>query len=130
MLYNIIVKETDRQIQYRLFIFIGGKMTNEKIKKLQLEIAKTTEAQKKSEQKYKEKIKGLRDELKKEEERLKRENDSLIGDIVRDLLGEVDADNIDSFREKIQLLTGLEDSEENERPKDNLQGDTEGIHSY
>ena len=41
-------------------------MTNEKIKKLQLEIAKTTEAQKKSEQKYKEKIKGLRDELKKE----------------------------------------------------------------
>ena len=31
-------------------------MTNEKIKKLQLEIAKTTEAQKKSEQKYKEKI--------------------------------------------------------------------------
>lgn len=40
-------------------------MTNEKIKKLQLEIAKTTEAQKKSEQKYKEKIKGLRDELKK-----------------------------------------------------------------
>lgn len=35
-------------------------MTNEKIKKLQLEIAKTTEAQKKSEQKYKEKIKGLR----------------------------------------------------------------------
>ncbi|MDB8014109.1 hypothetical protein PNE36_04120 [[Eubacterium] rectale] len=72
-------------------------MTNEKIKKLQLEIAKTTEAQKKSEQKYKEKIKGLRDELKKEEERLKRENDSLIGDIVRDLLGEVDADNIESF---------------------------------
>ena len=46
-------------------------MTNEKIKKLQLEIAKTTEAQKKSEQKYKEKIKGLRDELKKEEERQK-----------------------------------------------------------
>ena len=44
-------------------------MTNEKIKKLQLEIAKTTEAQKKSEQKYKEKIKGLRDELKKEEDR-------------------------------------------------------------
>ena len=105
-------------------------MTNEKIKKLQLEIAKTTEAQKKSEQKYKEKIKGLRDELKKEEERLKRENDSLIGDIVRDLLGEVDADNIERFREKIQLLTGLEDSEENERPKDNLQGDTGGIHSY
>ena len=34
-------------------------MTNEKIKKLQLEIAKTTEAQKKSEQKYKEKIRGL-----------------------------------------------------------------------
>ena len=58
-------------------------MTNEKIKKLQLEIAKTTEAQKKSEQKYKEKIRGLRDELKKEEERLKRENDSLIGDIVK-----------------------------------------------
>ena len=104
-------------------------MTNEKIKKLQLEIAKTTEAQKKSEQKYKEKIKGVRDELKKEEERLKRENDSLIGDIVRDLLGEVDADNIESFREKIQLLTGLEDSE-NERPKDNLQGDTGGVHSY
>ena len=102
-------------------------MTNEKIKKLQLEIAKTTEAQKKSEQK--EKIKGLRDELKKEEERLKRENDSLIGDIVRDLLGEVDADNIESFREKIQLLTGLEDSE-NERPQDNLQGDTGGVHSY
>ena len=71
----------------------------------------------------------LRDELKKEEERLKRENDSLIGDIVRDLLGEVDADNIESFREKIQLLTGLEDSE-NERPKDNLQGDTGGVHSY
>lgn len=129
MLQNIIVKETDRQIQHRLFIFIGGKMTNEKIKKLQLEIAKTTEAQKKSEQKYKEKIKGLRDELKKEEERLKRENDSLIGDIVRDLLGEVDADNIESFREKIQLLTGLEDSE-NERPQDNLQGDTGGVHSY
>lgn len=129
MLYNIIVKETDRQIQHRLFIFIGGKMTNEKIKKLQLEIAKTTEAQKKSEQKYKEKIKGLRDELKKEEERLKRENDSLIGDIVRDLLGEVDAENIESFREKIQLLTGLEDSE-NERPQDNLQGDTGGVHSY
>lgn len=125
----MIVKETDRQIQHRLFIFIGGKMTNEKIKKLQLEIAKTTEAQKKSEQKYKEKIKGLRDELKKEEERLKRENDSLIGDIVRDLLGEVDADNIESFREKIQLLTGLEDSE-NERSKDNLQGDTGGVHSY
>lgn len=104
-------------------------MTNEKIKKLQLEIAKTTEAQKKSEQKYKEKIRGLRDELKKEEERLKRENDSLIGDIVRDLLGEVDADNIESFREKIQLLTGLEDSE-NERPKDNLQGDTGGVCSY
>ena len=98
-------------------------------KKFQLEIAKTTEAQKKSEQKYKEKIKGLRDELKKEEERLKRENDSLIGDIVRDLLGEVDADNIESFREKIQLLTGLEDSE-NERPQDNLQGDTGGVHSY
>lgn len=56
-------------------------------------------------------------------------NDSLIGDIVRDLLGEVDADNIESFREKIQLLTGLEDSE-NERPKDNLQGDTGGVHSY
>lgn len=129
MLENIIVKETDRQIQHRLFIFIGGKMTNEKIKKLQLEIAKTTEAQKKSEQKYKEKIKGLRDELKKEEERLKRENDSLIGDIVRDLLGEVDADNIESFKEKIQLLTGLEDSE-NERPQDNLQGDTGGVHSY
>lgn len=129
MLQNIIVKETDRQIQHRLFIFIGGKMTNEKIKKLQLEIAKTTEAQKKSEQKYKEKIKGLRDELKKEEERLKRENDSLIGDIVRDLLGEVDADNIESFREKIQLLTGLEDSE-NERPQDNLQGDTGGVRSY
>ena len=71
----------------------------------------------------------LRDELKKEEERLKRENDSLIGDIVRDLLGEVDADNIESFREKIQLLTGLEDSE-NERPQDNLQGDTGGVHSY
>lgn len=104
-------------------------MTNEKIKKLQLEIAKTTEAQKKSEQKYKEKIKGLRDELKKEEEHLKRENDSLIGDIVRDLLGEVDADNIESFKEKIQLLTGLEDSE-NERPQDNLQGDTGGVHSY
>jgi hypothetical protein len=48
---------------------------------------------------------------------------------VRDLLGEVDADNIESFREKIQLLTGLEDSE-NERPKDNLQGDTGGVHSY
>ena len=42
---------------------------------------------------------------------------------------EVDADNIESFREKIQLLTGLEDSE-NERPKDNLQGDTGGVHSY
>ena len=49
-------------------------MTNEKIKKLQLEIAKTTDAQKKSEQKYKDKIKGLRDELKKEEERLKGED--------------------------------------------------------
>ena len=49
---------------------------------------------------------------------------------MRDLLGEVDADNIESFREKIQLLTGLEDSEENERPKDNLQGDTGGVQSY
>lgn len=48
---------------------------------------------------------------------------------MRDLLGEVDADNIESFKEKIQLLTGLEDSE-NERPKDNLQGDTAGVHSY
>lgn len=72
---------------------------------------------------------GIKRRTEKEEERLKRENDSLIGDIVRDLLGEVDADNIESFREKIQLLTGLEDSE-NERPKDNLQGDTGGVHSY
>ena len=48
---------------------------------------------------------------------------------MRDLLGEVDADNIESFKEKIQLLTGLEDSE-NERPKDNLQGDTEGVRAY
>lgn len=78
-------------------------MTNEKIKKLQLEIAKTTEAQKKSEQKYKEKIKGLRDELKKEEERLKRENDSLIGDIVRDLLGEVDAEYVVELMKELKI---------------------------
>ena len=64
-----------------------------------------------------------------EEKKLKQENDEMIADVVRDLFGEVNAENIESFKEKIQLLTGLEE-EVDEGSQDNFSGDAGGIRSY
>lgn len=104
-------------------------MMNEKIKKWQSEIEKITAAQKEYNNKCSEKIKNLNVKINIEEKKLKQENDEMIADVVRDLFGEVNAENIESFKEKIQLLTGLEE-EVDEGSQDNFSGDAGGIRSY
>lgn len=104
-------------------------MMNEKIKKWQSEIEKITAAQKEYNNKCSEKIKNLNAKINIEEKKLKQENDEMIADVVRDLFGEVNAENIESFKEKIQLLTGLEE-EVDEESQDNFSGNAGGIRSY
>lgn len=50
--------------------------------------------------------------------RLKVENNELIANAVREILGDVTPENVALFKEKIQLISELED-ENDERPQDN-----------
>ena len=93
-------------------------MKNSRIIKWEQEIDRILEQQKDFDQKCTEKIRSLRRKISCEEKKLQVENNELIADAVRDALGEVNAENIALFREKMQLLVGLED-ETSEGSQDN-----------
>lgn len=88
-------------------------MENEKITNWKKEIAQIIEQKKAYNQKCTDKIKELRDKIKKEEELLLEKNDKLIAQTVRDIFGEVTPENIELFKQKIKLLNGVkEESDE------------------
>lgn len=88
-------------------------MENEKIINWKKEIAQIIEQKKAYNQKCTDKIKELRDKIKKEEELLLEKNDKLIAQTVRDIFGEVTPENIELFKQKIKLLNGVkEESDE------------------
>ena len=93
-------------------------MENEKIINWKKEIAQIIEQKKASNQKCTDKIKELRDKIKKEEELLLEKNDKLIAQTVRDIFGEVTPENIELFKQKIKLLNGVKE-ESNERQEIN-----------
>ena len=78
-------------------------MENEKIINWKKEIAQIIEQKKAYNQKCTDKIKELRDKIKKEEELLLEKNDKLIAQTVRDIFGEVTPENIELFKQKIKL---------------------------
>ena len=93
-------------------------MENEKIINWKREIAQIIEQKKAYNQKCTDKIKELRDKIKKEEELLLEKNDKLIAQTVRDIFGEVTPENIELFKQKIKLLNGVKE-ESNERQENN-----------
>ena len=93
-------------------------MENEKIVNWKIEIADIMEQKKAYNQKCTEKIKELREKIKKEEELLQSQNDKLIGQTVRDIFGEVTPENIELFKQKIKLLSGVKE-EADEGPAHN-----------
>ena len=93
-------------------------MENEKIINWKKEIAQIIEQKKAYNQKCTDKIKELRDKIKKEEELLLEKNDKLIAQTVRDIFGEVTPENIELFKQKIKLLNGVKE-ESNERQEIN-----------
>ena len=93
-------------------------MENEKIINWKKEIAQIIEQKKAYNQKCTDKIKELRDKIKKEEELLLEKNDKLIAQTVRDIFGEVTPENIELFKQKIKLLNGVKE-ESNERQENN-----------
>lgn len=93
-------------------------MENEKITNWKKEIAQIIEQKKAYNQKCTDKIKELRDKIKKEEELLLEKNDKLIAQTVRDIFGEVTPENIELFKQKIKLLNGVKE-ESNERQEIN-----------
>lgn len=93
-------------------------MENEKIINWKKEIAQIIEQKKAYNQKCTDKIKELRDKIKKEEELLLEKNDKLIAQTVRDIFGEVTPENIEMFKQKIKLLNGVKE-ESNERQENN-----------
>ena len=93
-------------------------MENEKIINWKKEIAQIIEQKKAYNQKCTDKIKELRDKIKKEEEMLLEKNDKLIAQTVRDIFGEVTPENIELFKQKIKLLNGVKE-ESNERQEIN-----------
>ena len=93
-------------------------MGNEKIINWKKEIAQIIEQKKAYYQKCTDKIKELRDKIKKEEELLLEKNDKLIAQTVRDIFGEVTPENIELFKQKIKLLNGVKE-ESNERQEIN-----------
>ena len=93
-------------------------MENEKIINWKKEIAQIIEQKKAYNQKGTDKIKELRDKIKKEEELLLEKNDKLIAQTVRDIFGEVTPENIELFKQKIKLLNGVKE-ESNERQEIN-----------
>ena len=93
-------------------------MENEKIINWKKEIAQIIEQKKAYNQKCTDKIKELRDRIKKEEELLLEKNDKLIAQTVRDIFGEVTPENIELFKQKIKLLNGVKE-ESNERQEIN-----------
>ena len=84
-------------------------MENEKIINWKKEIAQIIEQKKAYNQKCTDKIKELRDKIKKEEELLLEKNDKLIAQTVRDIFGEVTPENIELFKQKIKLLNGVKE---------------------
>lgn len=93
-------------------------MENEKIINWKKEIAQIIEQKKAYNQKCTDKIKELRDKIKKEEELLLEKNDKLIAQTVRDIFGEVTPENIELFKQKIKLLNGVKE-ESNEKQENN-----------
>ena len=93
-------------------------MESEKIINWKKEIAQIIEQKKAYNQKCTDKIKELRDKIKKEEELLLEKNDKLIAQTVRDIFGEVTPENIELFKQKIKLLNGVKE-ESNERQEIN-----------
>ena len=93
-------------------------MENEKIINWKKEIAQIIEQKKAYNQKCTDKIKELRDKIKKDEELLLEKNDKLIAQTVRDIFGEVTPENIELFKQKIKLLNGVKE-ESNERQEIN-----------
>ena len=93
-------------------------MQNAKIINWKKEIAQIIEQKKAYNQKCTDKIKELRDKIKKEEELLLEKNDKLIAQTVRDIFGEVTPENIELFKQKIKLLNGVKE-ESNERQEIN-----------
>ena len=93
-------------------------MENEKIINWKKEIAQIIEQKKAYNQKCTDKIKELRDKIKKEEELLLEKNDKLIAQTVRDIFGEVTPENIELFKQKIKLLNGVKE-QSNERQENN-----------
>ena len=93
-------------------------MENENIINCKKEIAQIIEQKKAYNQKCTDKIKELRDKIKKEEELLLEKNDKLIAQTVRDIFGEVTPENIELFKQKIKLLNGVKE-ESNERQENN-----------
>ena len=93
-------------------------MENEKIINWKKEIAQIIEQKKAYNQKCTDKIKELRDKIKKEEELLLEKNDKLIAQTVRDIFGEVTPENIELFKQKIKLLNGVKE-ESIERQENN-----------
>ena len=84
-------------------------MENEKIINWKKKIAQIIEQKKAYNQKCTDKIKELRDKIKKEEELLLEKNDKLIAQTVRDIFGEVTPENIELFKQKIKLLNGVKE---------------------
>ena len=93
-------------------------MENEKIINWKKEIAQIIEQKKAYNQKCTDKIKELRDKIKKEEELLLEKNDKLIAQTVRDIFGEGTPENLELIKQKHKLLNGVKE-ESNERQEIN-----------
>ena len=93
-------------------------MDNDRIIKWKKEIGQILEQQRDYDRKCAERIRVIKKKIAEEEKRLKVENNELIANAVRKILGDVTPENVALFKEKIQLISELED-ENDERPQDN-----------
>lgn len=84
----------------------------EKIKKWEDEIAQLIEKQKEMNEKYNSGIRDRRKKIQEAQETLRLENDRIIGDVVREIYGEVDKDTIVSFRALMLQMKGNRKQEE------------------